>query len=854
MALFWRYRKAPSGPGAGETPPPLNAPPPGAPPPLPGPFHILSQFVHRAPFGYGQSQPSPFAHVPAHEPNLPAAYVRNYVPKAHHGFIRRAFHRLPFKYRVALTLPAVGLGLATLGFGGLMIYYTVTFPHPLAMRNKERAPVIRILARDGAVLAERGAAAEYMPLDLLPGHVTAAVVATEDRRFFEHHGLDPIGLVRAVFANLRAGRFAQGGSTLTQQLAKNLFLTPDRTLARKVEELALALWLELRLSKHDILELYLNRVYFGGGAYGIEAASKRYFDRSARELTLGQAALIAGLLKAPSKYSPASSPGAARARSHVVLAKMVESGAISKADELKALTERIMFVEPKSSKDSNGVEYAIDFVLERLPPLVGGGHSEIVVETTLDADLQRKANEIVARGLTRQGESLGASQAAVVVLDNEGGIRALIGGRNYADSQFNRAVKARRQPGSAFKPFVYLAALEAGLTPDSITYDLPLTIDGWAPRNDNGQFVGEISMRRALAQSVNTVAVRLNQQVGRGRAIAVARRLGIKSDLREGPSLALGTSEVSLLELTGAYGVFGNGGIGIEPHAIRRVRMSSGRVLFARDMPKSDQIVDPVQIGAMNDMLNAALVTGTGKRAAIADHPAAGKTGTTQDFRDAWFIGYTGHLTAGVWIGNDNTKPMNHAFGGGLPADIWRELMTTAHDGKAPLALPGTTRQMSSPASAPVASSPVRAVQTPDMAANTAGDMLPWLKSFSSPAPVLQAMPVPLPTPAAEKAKEPHATLVLPRAASRRQATVSVGRVVVKPPAPLYPSEAISDDFIAKAMDESTPAVATEQVADSAPAATGQAAESGPEPAAPIAEQQPKPSRPRGMMSLGGWW
>ena len=811
MGFFRRHKR-----GASESEATGNAPPMNVPPPLPGPFHILSAFAHRSAFG----PQSPFAHIPANEPNpaiSPASSVA-YSGKRR-GFLRRMFYRLPLKYRIATLVPALGLGAAGFGFGALMIYYTVTFPHPLAMRNKERAPVIRILARDGSVLAERGAAAEYMPLDLLPGHVTAAVVATEDRRFFDHHGLDPAGLVRAIFANLRAGRFAQGGSTLTQQLAKNLFLTADRTLARKVEELALALWLELRLSKHDILELYLNRVYFGGGAYGIEAASKRYFDRSARELTLGQAALIAGLLKAPSKYSPASSPGAARARSHVVLAKMVEAGAISKADERKALTERIIFTEPKAQKDSSGVEYAVDFVLEHLPPLIGSGHSEIVVETTLDADLQRKANEIVSKGLIRQGESLGASQAAVVVLDTDGGIRALIGGRNYADSQYNRAVKARRQPGSAFKPFVYLAALEAGLTPDSVTYDLPLSIDGWAPRNDNGQFIGEISLRRALAQSVNTVAVRLNQQVGRGRAIAVARRLGIKSDLREGPSLALGTSEVSLLELTGAYGVFGNGGIGIEPHAIRRVRMSSGRVLFARDMPKSDQIVDPVQVGAMNDMLNAALVAGTGKRAAIANHPAAGKTGTTQDFHDAWFVGYTGHLTAGVWIGNDNTKPMNRAVGGGLPAEIWRELMTAAHEGKAPLALPGTTRQMSSPTGAPVASAPLRALQTQDgdMNASAGSEILPWLKSFGVPVTGPQILP--------SKAPEYPPATAKPRLTTSRH-------IIVKPPPPLYPAEAISEDFVAKVLEESPQ-----------PATTGQ-----------VAESAPQVERPRGMMSLGGWW
>ena len=745
------------------------------PPPLPEPFRALSQFAF---------QPSTIL--------------------ATHGK-RGLLSRLTWKRRALILVPFFGCVTVLTGVTAMMVYYTITFPNPLSLRNKERAPVIRILARDGSVLAERGAAHDYMPLDLLPRHVQAAVVATEDRRFYEHHGLDPVGLFRALFANLRAGRFAQGGSTLTQQLAKNLFLTPERTIARKFEELGLALWLELRLSKADILELYLNRVYFGGGAYGIEAASQRYFDKSARELTLSEAALIAGLLKAPSKYSPAASPGAARARGRVVLAKMVEAGVISPADERKALAERIIFYEPKVQKDTTGVAYAIDFVLERLPPLLGGGHAEVVVETTLDADLQKRAYEIVAKNLAQKGESLGASQAAVVMLDADGGIRALVGGRDYAESQFNRAAKARRQPGSAFKPFVYLAALEAGMTPDSITYDLPLTINGWSPRNDNGQYVGEITLRRALAQSVNTVAVRLNQDVGRGSTIAVARRLGIKSELREGPSLALGTSEVSLLEMTGAYTVFGNGGMGVEPHAIRRVRMSSGRVLYARELPRTIQAVDPVNVGAMNDMLNAALVSGTGRRAALVNHPAAGKTGTTQDFRDAWFIGYTNHLTAGVWVGNDNGKPMNHATGGGLPAEIWQQLMQVAHEGKAPLALPGTVRQLPTDAA-------------PQVSAAT-----PWTQS-NAHAPrvsrVLETLPWLSENEAIERAAPPVA---------------DARRIKVLPPPPVaqaYPSERIDEDFIAKA------------IADAENGAPDQ-----------LAAEVPKaPSRPRGIMSLGGWW
>jgi penicillin-binding protein 1A len=802
MGWFSRHRSGAPGREAGSS---LK------PPPLPYPFQALSDFAFR----------------PA---STLAAVVTDSVAHQKRGFVRRLFARLPWKLRVLILVPSIaGLGMAA-SLVTMMVYYTVSFPHPLTMRNKERAPVIRILARDGSVLAERGAAADYMPLDLLPKHVRGAVVATEDRRFYDHYGLDPIGLVRAFFTNLRAGRFAQGGSTLTQQLAKNLFLTPERTLSRKIEELGLALWLELRLSKNDILELYLNRVYFGGGAYGIEAASQRYFDKSAREMTIAEAALIAGLLKAPSKYSPAASPGAARARSRVVLAKMLEAGVITPEDERKALEERIVFYEPKTQKDTTGIEYAIDFVLERLPPLLGGGHAEVVVETTLDANLQRRANEIVSKALSKQGEALGASQAAVVVLDTDGGIRALVGGRNYAESQFNRAVKARRQPGSAFKPFVYLTALESGMTPDTVAYDLPLSIDGWAPRNDNGQYVGEITLRRALAQSVNTVAVRLNQTLGRGKTIQTAHKLGVKSELREGPSLPLGTSEVTLLEMTGAYGVFGNGGTAIEPHAIRRVRMSSGRVLFVRDVPRTEQIVDPLTVGAINDMLNAALVSGTGKRAGIANHPAAGKTGTTQDFRDAWFIGYTSHLTAGVWMGNDNGHAMNHAMGGGLPAEIWRQLMEAAHEGKAPLALPGTTRQspaqvepqMSSlfPWGAPPRQTPTIAVRTPRV--DRIIETLPWGNGQADTPP--QLMPV---SPA--QALPPGAATPAQRGP---QSAAAPGRLKLVPPAPVYPTDRIDEGFIAKALAES-------QIADAPRVAVDATAKS---------------ERPRGLMSLGGWW
>ena len=613
--------------------------------------------------------------------------------------------RWRFRLFVVAPLSVALLGCAAAGL--LFAHYSSAFPNPLSLRHKERAPIIRILAIDGSVMAERGAAHDYMPLDMLPRHVTDAVVATEDRRFYEHRGLDPYGLVRAMFANVRAGRYAQGGSTLTQQLAKNLFLSSERTMSRKLEELALSLWLEMRLGKQDILELYLNRVYFGAGAYGIEAAAQRYFDKSARALTLGEAAVIAGLLKAPSKYSPLNNPGAARTRARVVLQKMLAARLIDPIAEMEASRVIVKFATQKPTKDGSGLEYAIDYVLERMPPLLGNGHAEVIVETTIDAKLQRRAQAVVEQALQREGEVAHASQAGVVMLDMEGGIAALVGGRSFNDSQFNRAIKSRRQPGSAFKPFVYLAALESGLTPDSTVYDLPVTIDHWSPRNDNGLHRGAVTMRQALAQSINSVAVRLQYDVGVKRVVAVAQRLGVKSELRRGPSLALGTSEVSLLEMTGGYTAFANGGRRVEPHIIKRVRISSGRVLYMRPPSPTEISIAPVHVGGMNDMLNSAMVQGTGRRAGLLLHPAAGKTGTTQEFRDAWFIGYTAHLAAGVWVGNDQGRTMNNVRGGSLPAAIWHQIMTTAHENRAVVALPGTASPAEQREREPFAQAPV---------------------------------------------------------------------------------------------------------------------------------------------------
>jgi penicillin-binding protein 1A len=603
---------------------------------------------------------------------------------------RRPFR--PLRFLAALVIYPVMIAAFALGVA--FSYYTKTIPDPLALRQKDKGPVVRILARDGSVLAERGAP-PYVPIDLLPRHLIDAVLAIEDRRFFSHWGIDVTGLSRAVVTNLRAGRVVQGGSTITQQLAKNIILNSERTLSRKLEELVLALWLETRLSKPDILELYLNRVYFGAGVYGVEAASRRFFEKSARELTLGEAAVLAGLVKAPSRYSPAWNPGLARERGQMVLAKMVEAGFVPAAEGQPSVISEVRFADWQVMRGDTGVEYAVDAALDQLPLLVAGGDGDIIVETTVDATLQRRAQQMVYDLIATEGAAVDASQAAFVLLDMEGGIAVLVGGQSYAESQFNRALRAHRQPGSAFKPFIYLTALESGLTPESIVRDAPIVRKGWSPRNFDGRYAGLVTLREALARSLNTVSVRLTLSVGVSRAADTAHRLGIASELRNDATLALGTSEVTLLELTGAYGALASGGRLIEPHIVRSIRSGSGngpgRVLYQRPSPTTAIVVAPQHVGALNDMLNAALVFGTGKNAAIPLHPACGKTGTAQDFRDAWFIGYTAHYVGGVWVGNDDRHAMKHVAGGTLPAKLWREVMLLAHEGLPPLPLPGTT-------------------------------------------------------------------------------------------------------------------------------------------------------------------
>ncbi len=551
----------------------------------------------------------------------------------------------------------------------------------------KRPPNIKILANDGALIANRGdTGGEFVRIDELPPYLPEAVVAIEDRRFYSHFGVDPLGLVRAAVVNARAGTVVQGGSTLTQQLAKNLFLKPERTFKRKLQEAMMAVWLEMKYSKSQILEAYLNRVYLGAGAYGVDAASRRYFGKSAREISLKEAAILAALLKAPSRYAPTSDPKAANDRADLVLAAMREEGFIT-ADQQKQATS--VTVEPQSEGVGGSSLYVADWVADLVPDVVGALDQDVIVETTVDSHLQDAAGRAITETLDKSGKSFGVSQGALVAVDGTGAVRAMVGGRDYRKSQFNRAVEAKRQPGSAFKPFVYLTALEFGLVPETVRVDQPVRIGKWEPKNYEKTYRGPVTLQTALALSINTVAVELANEVGPAGVVATAHRLGIKSDLQPNPSIALGTSEVNLLELTDAYAPFANGGYAVPPYVITAIKTVDGKVLYQRPKSEVTQVIDPTHVGMMNAMLSDTLSRGTGRKAAIAGWPAAGKTGTTNDSRDAWFVGYTANLTAGVWLGNDDFKPTKRMTGGSLPAEIWNRFMVEAHQGVAVANLPG---------------------------------------------------------------------------------------------------------------------------------------------------------------------
>src|SRR6266436_6200918 len=561
------------------------------------------------------------------------------------------------------------LGLwAVIAVVGVVIWVGAHLPAIQALEIPKRPPTIEIVGFDGSVLATRGEMpGANVSLKELPPYLPKAFIAIEDRRFYSHYGVDPLGIARAAVANVQHRGVSQGGSTLTQQLAKNLFLTQERTLQRKLQEVELALWLERKHSKSEILELYLNRVYFGSGAYGVEAAAQRYFGKPAKNVTLAEAAMLAGLVKSPSRLAPNRNPEGAEKRAQTVLTAMAEAKFITAAQAQTSIGH------PSYNMKAAGagtINYVADWIGEVLDDLIGQIDQNIVVETSIDPKLQSVAEAAIIDELAAKSVKFNVSQGALVAMNPDGAVRAMVGGRNYGESQYNRAVTAKRQPGSAFKPFVYLTAVEAGLTPDTVRQDSPLDLKGWKPENYSREYFGPVTLTQALAMSLNTVAVRVGLEVGPKNVVRTAHRLGISSKL-------------------------------------------DAKLLYARQPDQLGRVIEPRNVAMMNVMMQETLISGTARKAEIPGWVAAGKTGTSQDFRDAWFLGYTSNLVTGVWLGNDDNSPTKKATGGGLPVEVWTRFMRTAHQGVPGAALPNSQvgafpnlAQIASQVTAPTPSAP----------------------------------------------------------------------------------------------------------------------------------------------------
>lgn len=568
----------------------------------------------------------------------------------------------------------------TIGFGMFVVGFYITLPGIDDLENFTHQPNILIKTESGEVVGSFGDIyGDFLSYDELPNSLVDAVLATEDRNFFYHIGIDPLGLMRASIANFRAGHVVQGGSTITQQVAKNVFLTPERSYIRKFREMLLAFKLELHFTKKQIMSIYLNRMYLGAGHYGVDAASHRYFNKSAREMSLSESAIIAGLLKAPSRFSPTANPELSRKRAEQVLVNMHDAKFLTQPQLEHALAALKEFqVDQPQTAQSN--QYFADWIIDHVPDFVGKVDEDLVVITTLNPKWQKMADDAIASVMDAEGEKYKASQAALLAMEPDGAVRVMVGGRSYAKSQYNRTVQALRQPGSSFKLFVYLAGLESGYTPDTIVEDKPITIhlitgDNWSPGNYTQRYEGVMSLKEAVTQSINSVAVQVSESIGREKVVEMARRLGIKSDLLAVPSIALGATEVTLLEMTTAYAHMAAGGAIVEPYGIVKISTTNGKTLYMKEPGKQGRVLRGDTVGMMNDMLMNVIAHGTGMRANIG-RPAAGKTGTTSDYRDAWFMGYTPQLAAGVWVGNDDNTPMKKVTGGTLPAPIWAHFMS----------------------------------------------------------------------------------------------------------------------------------------------------------------------------------
>jgi penicillin-binding protein 1A len=594
---------------------------------------------------------------------------------------------------------------ATLGTCGLVVMLALAIPAFNETSDddwlKKSDLAVTFLDRYGKEIGSRGIRQnDSIPLEQYPDYLIKAVLATEDRRFYDHFGIDVPGLLRALTINAKAGGVRQGGSSITQQLAKNLFLNNERTIERKVKEAYLALWLEARLSKNEILKLYLDRAYMGGGAFGVDGAAQYYFGKSARDVNLSEAAMLAGLFKAPTRFAPHVNLPAARARANVVLDNLVDAGFMSEGQVFGA---RRNPATPVDRRDEHSPNYYLDWAFDEMRKLVETFPKSIsersfVVRTAIDVNDQRAMEEAIENNLRQYGHEYHAKQSASVLMDLDGGVRAMVGGRDYGQSQFNRAVDALRQPGSSFKPYVYATALVHGMKPTSIVRDAPICIGNWCPQNYGRSYGGSMTLTQALTHSINTVAVRLsvmigdgNPKLGRAKIVETARKMGLRTPLPDTPSLPIGADEVTVLDHTGAYATFPNLGKAVTPHAVLEVRSPNGQLLWRwdRDGKKPVQVISPQVASQMIFMMNKVVEEGTGKRAQLDGIRVAGKTGTTNAYRDAWFMGYTGTFVCGVWVGNDDYSPLNRMTGGSVPAMIWHDIMTYAHRGIEVKNLPG---------------------------------------------------------------------------------------------------------------------------------------------------------------------
>ncbi|MEO0982706.1 MAG: PBP1A family penicillin-binding protein [Pseudomonadota bacterium] len=593
---------------------------------------------------------------------------------------------------LAVFVVAAGVGLY-----GLMQYRALyagmpKLPPTAELWTSGRMPAVEFVDRDGETLAIRGPRyGRAVTLEELPPHVYQAFIAAEDKRFYEHDGADTTAIARAAWSNWRSGRTVSGASTITQQVVKNLVLGPEQTIRRKAQEVRLARELETRLSKDEILELYLNRIYFGSSAYGIDAAARHYFGIPPQELSIAQASILASVPQAPSRLALDNNFDEAKERQLYVLKEMVDAGHITDVQMAVADLEAIALVQHEEEPPALG--YALDMAHQQVRDMLPDGPGDVIVTLTVDQNLQERIQTVVTARIKESEEELDVSQAAAVVMRPDGAILAMVGGVDYSESKFNRATQARRQPGSAFKPILYAAALANGAHPYDVYYDEPVEFDGWRPRNYvSGAHLGPVTVAESLAESLNTVAATIGDELGEERVIALARSFGIRSELRPLPSIALGSQEVTLLDMVRAYSVFAKEGQRADPFLVLSVHDSRGRPLFTRPDYEAQQVFPRRLARDMTAMLSRVIEDGTGTKAAVPGWSAAGKTGTSQDWRDAWFVGYTATRIAGVWVGNDNDGPMNEVSGGGLPAEIWSTIMMIALEGEERASLAGAGR------------------------------------------------------------------------------------------------------------------------------------------------------------------